>query len=642
MTNKKGFSRRAFVERSLAFGILVGLAGCTEENDQDELERTETETGVESTEMGTNSSEAETSDEPVSEPDPPPDAVADGFDIEAARDATQQAIFETAFEVAGFYSRYEESDPEQTTQSRMKTARGNAADTARHINGYDEAFTLADHPSDADSFRDRYFANGEVVQRSVRDDDTDYDRDETVYDEFAGLVEYDLQSYYEAGTNFEFGEPEWDPDDGVYTVRGTEVADESEIDEDVEIRECVVKVNPDGVVVAIRAELSVDETVIKTAIDGTAEIDISISEPDWVAEADKMLPEWTYRTGERPMTSLVGDTVYVSSSDGVVALDRFDGTTDWRLQAEMGSRDTWTHAVTEDTVFVNSPDGLSAHSRDDGTELWTSPLKGLPNPISNIVLVSAQSNVYGVDADNGTEIWSLETDRSFAGRTVASNFLYISDIRGRVDAIDIETGERQWQFDAPTRNWLSPATVANGRLYAGSFEGSVYAIDAEDGTPDWTTPTADVVNSIALDSDAVYCGNRAGEVYALSRDSGESIWTYGTDDTARVHRHPDEDAVFVASHDGTLSRLSTTDGGEQWVFESDGWVESPTVADETVYVGSRDENIYALNATDGSVRWRRETNFFVRRAPIVTDELVYATDLGRGGGIVYAFHRDEA
>ncbi|MEF8781094.1 MAG: PQQ-binding-like beta-propeller repeat protein [Haloferacaceae archaeon] len=645
MDDTHEFSRRRLLETSLAAGVLAGLAGCSGTDDGPSAPGTDaTATGTDATEAtsrGTEETEAseEGGDD---EPDPPPEAVADGFDLEAARDATREAIRGVPFEVAGFRSQFEEGDADATRRSRMKAGRGDAADTARHVDGRGAEFTLADRPSDADSFLDRYFADGTLVRRSVRDGDADYDSDEATYEEFARLVERDLRSYYEVGTNFEFGEPAWNPDEGVYEVRGTGIADDSEVDEDVEIRECVVTVDADGVVVSISAELFLEGTVVRTAVDGTPGIDVSIEEPGWVSEAEEALPVWTYRTGDRPTTTVVGDAAYVSSSDGVVALDRLDGSTVWEFSVESGSP---VHAVSGDAVFVGASGGEAyALSREDGTEQWSASVgddSGTPHPVEERVLFVGRTGATALATDDGTEAWSLstDTDRRLSGRVIAEDVLYVSDLRGRVDAVDVETGDRRWQFDAPTQNWLSPSAVVDGRLYAGSFDGAVYAIDVDDGTPEWTVPTADMVTSVSLDGDAVYVGNRAGEVYALDADDGSTTWTAATADTTRVHPHPEADAVLVASHDGSLSRLSAGDGTEQWTFEADGWVESPTVAGEAVYVGSRDSNLYGLDPDDGSVRWRRETDAFVRHAPAVAGDLLYATGLGSGGGIVYAFER---
>lgn len=580
--------------------------------------------------------DAITGDGPQPEPESVPDPLEGDLDIDTLRDRTAQALSEEVFTVTGSASATEDGT---ITDSQAKVGRGDPdAELGRYLSASSRTTELTE-PSDADAVYERFYNGEEVYSRRVRDGNPEFGRDEADYDAFIEELERDLTALYEVGTSFTFGDPTWDRERGGYIIEAVEVDDE--ITEAIDIERCQLVVNADGVVTSISAALSVEETEqIQAEVDGEIDPDTAVEEPAWMDKVDANLPLWSVRVGEDPSTT-VGDEQVVVSSDAVVALNRTNGTQQWELPIEWEDdslTNTTSHTVAGETVYVGTNEtDVYALDRADGTEQWTNTVpERLPQPtvVGDIVVFVGLTGVYAFHAEDGSEAWTWQTEGNIVGQLFHDGRLFVGDSDGIVAALDVATGAERWQI-TPSRSWVSPSVVSQSQLFAGAFEGAVYSVNTEDGSIEWRRSTPDTTVSVSHADGTVYVGDRTGRVAALNADTGTERWTFTTGDSARVH--PRGDRVYVASHDGSLSQLTAADGNERWTFETGGWVEHLAITETGIYVGSRDSHLYALETDTGDQRWRREVNFWVRTQPTIRDEVVYATDLGRASGIVYAF-----
>lgn len=59
------------------------------------------------------------------------------------------------------------------------------------------------------------------------------------------------------------------------------------------------------------------------------------------------------------------------------------------------------------------------------------------------------------------------------------------DASGAILALDVMTGEQQWEFELQTPPWSGVMATAGGLVFGASNEGNFFALDAEDGDPLW-------------------------------------------------------------------------------------------------------------------------------------------------------------
>jgi hypothetical protein len=152
---------------------------------------------------------------------------------------------------------------------------------------------------------------------------------------------------------------------------------------------------------------------------------------------------------------------------------------------------------------------------------------------------------------------------------VAEGKVFIGTLRGKLHALDAESGKTVWSFTAGGAI-LHSAAAADGKVFFGCADGGIYALNTAHGEVAWTVPTgAAVWNAPALHNGVVFIGSRDQHLYAISANNGHVLWTAPT-------------------------------GGPL--------LNSPAVDPKTgrVYIGSEDMCVYAFALKDGSQVWRSE------------------------------------
>ena len=59
------------------------------------------------------------------------------------------------------------------------------------------------------------------------------------------------------------------------------------------------------------------------------------------------------------------------------------------------------------------------------------------------------------------------------------------DASGAILALDVMTGEQQWEFELQTPPWSGVMATGGGLVFGASNEGYFYALNAETGEPEW-------------------------------------------------------------------------------------------------------------------------------------------------------------
>jgi len=316
---------------------------------------------------------------------------------------------------------------------------------------------------------------------------------------------------------------------------------------------------------------------------------------------------------------VIDGTVFIGSQGGTFyAIDEATGEVDWQFETD---GNIWSSpSVVDGTVFVPSRgDSVYALAADTGE------------------LLGQAAGGYRV-AVAGTTIFCLLDDHS-------------------IQATDIETGERLWQFGTGAEEFVERApAVADGKLLVpmngGETTNNLYALDTETGEPLWEfTPGSEpgFASSPTVADGRVFIGHFDSTIYALDLDTGEKVWAASLPGWPRATPTERNGVVYVANQgQGTnVHALSAASGRQGWSVSTEDSVSwsSPTVADGTVFVGSERDMagetgyLYALNTTEGQEQWRFEATDSVRSSPVVADGTVI---FGDSGNHVYAVDTDTA
>ncbi len=323
---------------------------------------------------------------------------------------------------------------------------------------------------------------------------------------------------------------------------------------------------------------------------------------------------WRAETGhaafERAHVTADDNTAYISDTRGRLrAIDVATGETLWRRQTAAPKTDQLTYTpafppatVVDSVVYVDDIVGndgvVYALNAKTGKKLWdvnTAPMESYPLPVvEGVVYVSDLSgNLWFIDAATGERRARYQAgETTVAAPFVGEGMAFLALGSGRVDAIQPDSGERQWsaQLSAETENVLAPVIVgiANGILYV-SHNGRLFALDVSNGQTMWEIETYDYPT---VGDGIIYVADGNGSLIAVDATSGVTVW-HGP--MAQGARTVAGDTLYAAVGSSLVAFDGST-GQERWRVRTGGMVyDSVTVTDDSIFLGSTDHFLYALS-----------------------------------------------
>lgn len=198
---------------------------------------------------------------------------------------------------------------------------------------------------------------------------------------------------------------------------------------------------------------------------------------------------------------VAGDLVVVRSADSrVFGFDARDGRRRWVYQRQTPSlavRSPSGLAVSGGHVFAGFPGGkLVALAQSNGGLRWegtvslprgTTELERMSDVSGrpwvgerNACAVAHQGRAACFDLANGTVLWAREISSS-AGLAVDARYVFVSEDRGAVSALDRTTGTSVWRQDKLQYRRLSAPLPLAQEVVVGDVEGYLHLLSREDG-----------------------------------------------------------------------------------------------------------------------------------------------------------------
>jgi outer membrane protein assembly factor BamB len=198
--------------------------------------------------------------------------------------------------------------------------------------------------------------------------------------------------------------------------------------------------------------------------------------------------------------------------------------------------------------------------------------------------------------------------------------VYIGDLDGKLYALDLETGEKIWEFKVEIGFVTGPA-VREDRIFLGDIDGFFYCVDKAGGLV-WKHQAGAEINSSAnFYGTNVLFGSQDTKLYSLDEKSGKLTWEHETADQVRCGVTIVDNRAFVAGCDGGLHTIELDKGTELSSVD----IQSPTgctpaVMGDTVFVGTEAAGFFAIDLKNSVVKWKVdvEGNVPIRSCPAVT------------------------
>ncbi|NLX09400.1 MAG: PQQ-binding-like beta-propeller repeat protein [Chloroflexi bacterium] len=284
---------------------------------------------------------------------------------------------------------------------------------------------------------------------------------------------------------------------------------------------------------------------------------------------------------------------------------------------------------------------------------------GLASDDANLIYVAHGDRVVAVNPLSGATRWEYpnEDDRDaqfYAVPLVADGTLFIGDYKGRMHAVNAETGAPQWLYEPEKDTLIGPisltsddrvisgAAVSDDKVFFGLGSRNVVAVSRESAAEIWTFETEHgvwaqplyVPADQAIDQQAtLYIVSLDHRLYAIDPESGDQLWRMNLGGAAPGAPVYDQErgrlyiGTFVSEMlaiDLAQRQIVDRYATENWVWGSP-VLENVDDGDDMLYFGDLEGYLYALRLTDNGFEseWKQAVaNDAIRATPLLTNGLV--------------------
>jgi outer membrane protein assembly factor BamB len=199
---------------------------------------------------------------------------------------------------------------------------------------------------------------------------------------------------------------------------------------------------------------------------------------------------------------------------------------------------------------------------------------GSPTIIGDHVYAAVGSRLYCLERESGNQVWRFPAGEplqaNFAsGATISGNLMIAAADDKAIYAVDVKTGEKVWQYDAPDGVFSRPVVAGNTVVF-GLASNQLIALSVQNGQPVWSEP------------------------YTPSGGIYDSMTSW-------------QNSVIFLTSDGLLTALDVTTKKPSWrprQFTSVSPLAGITVYGDNIYVTS---GVYLTSLTASAGRMRFET-----------------------------------
>lgn len=233
------------------------------------------------------------------------------------------------------------------------------------------------------------------------------------------------------------------------------------------------------------------------------------------------------------------------------------------------------------------------------------------------------------NSDFVTNLWTYGMGSPIhSSPAIYDDYIYIVSSDGILKAVDMKTGEEEWDLDleAPTN---SSPIVHKNRLYIGCEDG-LKAVNINTHKIIWDYDCDNVASTPFYYEDVIYFGSDDGHLYGVNTD-GKVEFNKKLDGELKSSPAVVDDTIFIGSTNSKLYSIDT-DKSNNWEFTTgDEILSSPSYVNETVIFGSNDGNVYCLNESNGKLVWKEDLSNKVISSPTV-DEHDHSVFIGSDDG----------
>lgn len=251
-----------------------------------------------------------------------------------------------------------------------------------------------------------------------------------------------------------------------------------------------------------------------------------------------------------------------------------------------------------------------------------------PTPLTEFESQAVVRELWSKDIGAGPEQVYLRLEPA-----MTRDVLYVTDVRGRVQALVLPGGRVLWETTL-SLDVTSGVGVGEGLVLIATRKGVVVALDQTNGKERWRSQvTSEVLAPPVISNGFVVVQSVDGRLHALSSDNGQRRWSVERSEPALSLRGTAtpvivSDIVFAGLASGKLLAASLQDGRVIWeipVAQSQGRseierlidVDTPVLVSGRVLVAAAYQGkVVAVDLENGRLLWSRDISTYL---PLATD-----------------------
>jgi outer membrane protein assembly factor BamB len=307
---------------------------------------------------------------------------------------------------------------------------------------------------------------------------------------------------------------------------------------------------------------------------------------------------------------------------------------------------------------ANHKGTVESRELQTGHLMWRRELKaplsaGPATALGIVVVASSKGEVIALDETDGKPRWRIRINAEIlSAPAIGNDLVVVRTVDGKLHGLSISDGADLWVADQQVprlslRGTSEPIIV--GDLAISGFDnGRVMAVARGNGGTAWDAPVGqshgstelqrliDVDARVMAAGDDLFAVAYQGRVARIARETGQIIWA--RDLSSYRGLAVDDNALYVSTSDGELTRVDRSNGTEQWTQKSLArrQLTAPAIYDGRVVVADAGGVVHWLDPANGEFLARAEIGKAVGRKPVQSKGISYkrrisATPLVAGG-----------
>ncbi len=263
-----------------------------------------------------------------------------------------------------------------------------------------------------------------------------------------------------------------------------------------------------------------------------------------------------------------------------------------------------------------------------------------------IYTASTGGTVTAVNKTNGRTLWQANVRKTLAsGPGAGDGLVVVGAQNGEVIALAESNGAVRWKAAIPGEVIGNPA-VGNGVVVVKAVDGYTRGLSADDGQERWAYQQVEPnlilrgASSPVIRDNSVIVGFANGSLAKLSVSDGGLSWvqTIAIPEGAfAIQRMIDIDAdpvvynhqIYAATYQGKISSLEWSSGQTLWTHDISSYTGMAADGD-SVFISDAKGHVYSFGGNSGLVNWRQnKLEYRILSAPAVMGNTVVVGD-GQG------------